>query len=441
MKTANMFKAMLLTAGCVMFLSSPGISKGSLNMNPFDMVYHPDSIIVYNFEGNSKEIFTYDINQNLITWLKLLELNRNWENSELHSYVYNENGNLLTDAFRQWNGAEWANVSLNIYTYDDNGNMLTNLGQTWDSAAWVNSSLFTYTYDDNGNKLTFVNQYWDTDNWYNAEMDTYTYDENGNELTDTWHMWEDPDWVAYMLTAYTYDENGNRLTLLEQYWDGDWINSTFVTYTYDENNNELYHLAQSWTGEDWENMSQATLTYDMNGNCLSRIDQWWWWSGEWQNTDKCEYEYQPGLIIGHGFTWNETDWEIGDTYSMRVTIFNNGQQNVLWDYGYCHLVEVYYSGYGVGIPEKDEKPSLSLSVYPNPSQESFTITTETIQPETVCISLFDLSGKEILTLHEGIMQSGPQSITINTNDFRAGLYILEMRTATNSSRQKISIIR
>lgn len=232
---------------------------------------------------------------------------------------------------------------------------------------------------------------------------------------------------------------GEKLTQLEQYWDGGWFDAVLFTNTYDEYGNWISYVGQQWTGEEWWNMSAATMTYDMDGNCLSRIDQFWVGT-DWQNTRKSEYEYQPGLIIGHGFKWEGEQWIAGDTYTMNVTLNNEGEPITFYT-GNCHLVEVYYAGFGVGMPEKGKEQSLMFSVYPNPAKESMTIKPEINQPEWFSIRLFDLSGKNVHVLYEGIMQPCAQPITFNTHELPVGLYILEMRAGTSSSRQKVGIIR
>lgn len=439
MKTTTFFRTIFLAIACVVFINISGNSKGSWSMNPVSVIYHADSILVSSTkDGNTKLTYTYDADHNLITLLKQLEAARGWENLQMDTYAYDEYGHLLTDTYQEWNGTEWMNMNLYTSSYDEYGNLLTVLQQNWEEVDWMNSMLFTNTYDEFGKKLGFIAQYWESDTWVNSDMSLYTYDDNGYLIIDLYHYWDGINWVEMSRTLYTYDDSGRKLTQLEQYWDGEWFDAMLFTNTYDGYGNWISYLGQQWTGEEWWNMSAATMTYDMDGNCLSRIDQFWV-GVDWQNTGKNEYEYQAGLIIGHGFIWEADQWITGDSYMFQIGVNIEGEKQIFYTTR-ASLVHVYYSGFGVGIPEMNKEQSFMFSVYPNPAKESMTITPEINRSEWVSIRLFDLSGRNVHVLYDGIMQTGAQ-ITVNTNELPNGLYILEVRAGTSSSRQKVSIIR
>ncbi len=461
------------------------------------LAFHPDTIISFaDTYGNFKEILLYDDNQNLVSetifdwqnngWVNLerysgtydvngnlltvlgqVWVNNAWLNNELNTFTYDASGNGLTDLYQYWEGGNWVNSELTTNTFDGNGNQLTRLSQLWDTGAWLNSSFSTMTYDGNGNLLTLLWQYWENEAWLNSYLwtktyttngqlltntmvgwegtgwgmlmyrDTFTYDEAGNMLTYTNESGDTGTWTNYYMETYTYDELGNWLTFLVQFWSGAWDNTDFVTRTFDANSKVLTNLYQYWEGA-WTNASLGIFTYDIEGNQLNALYQLWD-GAAWANNMKVDYEYQAGLVIGNAFMWDGSGWVIGEWF-VELGINDSGNYFLLFG-NMASNAQAYYSSYPLEINDPTVcKPSL-MAIYPNPAYGNLTISTEILQPSGATISLFDLSGRLVNVVYEGIIQPGNQPLTYNTSGLTPGIYILELKSGSISERQKLTIVK
>lgn len=71
----------------------------------------------------------------------------------------------------------------------------------------------------------------------------------------------------------------------------------------------------------------------------------------------------------------------------------------------------------------------NMRVYPNPFNESFTISLDLPQATQIEFKLLDITGKEIAILFDGTLNKGRQDITTDNFDIPAGAYILHATTA------------
>ncbi|MDP1728122.1 MAG: zinc-dependent metalloprotease [Bacteroidota bacterium] len=83
----------------------------------------------------------------------------------------------------------------------------------------------------------------------------------------------------------------------------------------------------------------------------------------------------------------------------------------------------------------------SLMVYPNPFSGTATLTYELKKNQSISIQLFDLLGKEMCNLYEGLQIAGNQSILIDNSklNLKGGVYFIKLSTHDNSVTQKIII--
>jgi len=442
------------------------ILKNHQKENPADTYYFADTVNSYSYsDGDTKRLNTYDDNGNLITVLfkrRISEVwvdsllntytydgsgrpltglaqiwnNGAWEYSNRYTYTYDGSGNSTTYLSERWENGSWVNSVLGTMTHDGDGNMLTSLLQTWDNGVWVNSFLTTYTYDTERHMLSYLMQTWNGTGWDNLQYSTYTWDTSGNMVLLVGQMWFGGVWMNMMQITYTYDGNGNMLTRFRESWNGGaWSNHEFTTQTWD-GDNILSVVNQDWLGE-WVNVSEELYTYDGDGNRLS-LTELKWDGGDWLNDMKSEFEYSPGKITGYGFMWNGSDW-VTDELIMVVSLNNNGNGGAYF-IGMAYYAEIFYSAYVMGIEASGKEPSSLVTVYPNPSNDRITIATTIGETGRASISLFDLSGNLVSVIWEGTITAGMHPITYNTQGISSGLYMLELKAGTHSSRQKVTII-
>jgi hypothetical protein len=92
---------------------------------------------------------------------------------------------MIEKLFQIWDGSNWVNDLKEIYMYDVNNNLIERLWQYWDGSNLVNSQKDTYNYDGNNNMIERLVQTWDGSNWVNVGRYTYNYIISGVEqLTD-----------------------------------------------------------------------------------------------------------------------------------------------------------------------------------------------------------------------------------------------------------------
>jgi CubicO group peptidase (beta-lactamase class C family) len=110
-----------------------------------------------------------------------------------------------------------------------------------------------------------------------------------------------------------------------------------------------------------------------------------------------------------------------------------------------------YLGGCEGEESKKEKKSFSktqnplkensaLKVFPNPSKSKITFSFKVEESGMVNISLFDLSGRLVAKLYNGLLEKGTiKQVQFDAVSLPAGIYIGRMQTATKISQQKLLI--
>ena len=89
-----------------------------------------------------------------------------------------------------------------------------------------------------------------------------------------------------------------------------------------------------------------------------------------------------------------------------------------------------------GVDDLYKKSLSDIRIYPNPTDGTFILSFEAIQNEKITISLQNLAGQ---TLYREKCQvwKGYQLIRINMENFRPGIYLLNIRTSYSSYTGKI----
>ena len=81
------------------------------------------------------------------------------------------------------------------------------------------------------------------------------------------------------------------------------------------------------------------------------------------------------------------------------------------------------------------------AAYPNPfSQEAqFEVTLQ--EAQNVKVTVFDLTGREVATLHNGILEAGTQSFKVNGATLPAGLYLYNVQGDTFRSTKSVMLVK
>ena len=87
----------------------------------------------------------------------------------------------------------------------------------------------------------------------------------------------------------------------------------------------------------------------------------------------------------------------------------------------------------VGITEnKAENTSLSLSVYPNPANETSSVKVDIETKATTTLTVYDYLGREMDVLMNGELAAGNHIFNLNASSYPAGVYFCKMNSGTES---------
>ncbi len=79
--------------------------------------------------------------------------------------------------------------------------------------------------------------------------------------------------------------------------------------------------------------------------------------------------------------------------------------------------------------------------YPNPFNPETTISVEMLETIEAEIAVFDLVGREIEKLHDGILTQGIHTFQFNANDLPSGIYFYEIKTPVSSEVRKMILAK
>jgi len=79
--------------------------------------------------------------------------------------------------------------------------------------------------------------------------------------------------------------------------------------------------------------------------------------------------------------------------------------------------------------------------YPNPFNPSTQINFGLPESGTVKLQVFDLLGRKVMTLIDGTMQAGRQSITFDASNLPSGMYLYRLETSSNVLVRKMMLIK
>jgi len=111
---------------------------------------------------------------------------------------------------------------------------------------------------------------------------------------------------------------------------------------------------------------------------------------------------------------------------------------------YEGLIKV--TNYPVSVTDLIQKPVSALAVYPNPFNPTTTIAFSTSQTQVVEVSLYNLKGQKVRTLHKGILKSGEHKLIWDGKDntgrtVSSGVYFTRIETGKQSLTRKLLLMK
>jgi hypothetical protein len=79
----------------------------------------------------------------------------------------------------------------------------------------------------------------------------------------------------------------------------------------------------------------------------------------------------------------------------------------------------------------------TLSVYPNPASTNVTISVDLKTTDNVCLSMYDMFGKEVINIHCG--QISKSSFNVDLSSYNKGVYFIKLQSKDKQLLQKLII--
>ncbi|MFH1004019.1 MAG: T9SS type A sorting domain-containing protein [Bacteroidota bacterium] len=96
--------------------------------------------------------------------------------------------------------------------------------------------------------------------------------------------------------------------------------------------------------------------------------------------------------------------------------------------------------FGTGINEQNINV-LSLTNTPNPAKDMTMISYEITNFSEVIISVYDITGKELMSMNQGMQQAGNHLVKINTSELSSGMYFYSLKANEQLLTRKMTVIK
>jgi uncharacterized delta-60 repeat protein len=84
---------------------------------------------------------------------------------------------------------------------------------------------------------------------------------------------------------------------------------------------------------------------------------------------------------------------------------------------------------------------IPLSAFPNPTAKSLTISYQLGNESEVSVDLYDINGKLVQHLADGIRSAAPQTESFELSDLSAGIYICRINTQSGASNIRVNVVK
>lgn len=190
------------------------------------------------------------------------------------------------------------------------------------------------------------------------------------------------------------------------------------------------------------------------------------WNEPWEGVLVEVYDVIIYLSTGdEPLYWSIYD-EQSEAYAFMTTIgLDDAQMENLGVAGFVHGTEMRrltgvftenYSYYAIAPRHEDDFEGLSVDdkgtsptpydfvlreAYPNPFNAQTKITFELPRAGYSKLSVYDLTGREVLRLSEGELRAGVHSLTVDASALASGVYMLRLESMGKSTSQKLVLVK
>lgn len=272
-------------------------------------------------------------------------------------------------------------------------------------------------------------------------------------------------WMAENLKVTKY-RNGDAIpnVTADATWSGGLTTGAYCSYN---NNNSYvadYGLLYNWyavndsrniapagwhvaTDAEWAALETYLGGWQVAGGKLKETGTTHWYSPNTGADNSSGFSALPGgdrdSVWSFGNMKRNSDWWTSTEGSAKGAFhwyleYNDSYMNSYYQYKNSGLSVRCVKDGGLGIKENIDNSHLTL--YPNPSNEKFTITMEDAKTTGGEIAIYNVLGErvysEIIPEKSGL-RSAQQSTIINLSAFPAGIYFLQVNTGEQIINRKL----
>lgn len=95
--------------------------------------------------------------------------------------------------------------------------------------------------------------------------------------------------------------------------------------------------------------------------------------------------------------------------------------------------------YSVGLGDELNSSKLNANVYPNPVSSAGAISYTLAANTEVSVKIFDLAGRQVLSVFEGTKEAGDHTEFFNVSDLKDGIYLYQIQAGDISTTNKLII--
>ena len=421
------------------------INNGSPLIAIFDSIYvwkWDPTIVGWKIDSKITDM-QYDSNNNLKSEIKKNWNGIKWINSEQSIFNFDVNKNLISEIIKNWNGVNWVDsIKIeNIFNSTNNLKDSTTQYQKWNSVsnAWDNYMEISVYYDSNNILNRRLTKMSNGTSLENLNQSFYYYNPSNNLEKERTQNWSNGQWVDLVQYIYTYDSHKNNTKLETQNWnDIVWENSQQEIKYFDLNNNLLTDSLKYWVDSVWVNLYITTYNYDVQNYLINELKTMSIGPVE-MNISNISYAYNSSKKLTlelyqtwNGITWNNSSKKIQTydadnfTKSFSYKLWNTAGISVLFG---DSTFNYYHKESSSGLIDLKEG---NVAVYPNPTTGKFKVFSSDIIEG---IEISNLLGEMIFSN----LKINNSSREIDLSDYAKGIYVVRIKTATETVIRKIIV--
>ncbi len=130
-----------------------------------------------------------------------------------------------------------------------------------------------------------------------------------------------------------------------------------------------------------------------------------------------------------------------ETYALQDEFTGSGY-NDTWGYGKLRVADlIRYLGVSPSLSSSGLPTNIKLRAFPNPSNSTINLLLDLPDRRAISIVVFDLAGREIAHIHEGVTGPGVQRFTWNPEGVSSGIYLVKAGSTRGSVMRKVVLLK